>query len=245
MSRQLQERHYPESRFGGFTDCDGTVAFYSRVRALVPAEGTVLDVGCGPGNHSEDAVEFRRHLRDFRCNAREVIGIDVDSLGQSNPTIDRFVLVEEGSAWPLEANSVDLAVADCMLEHVRDPDHFLGECARLIRPGGYLCIRTPYIFSYFGLASLLIPSSARGAVIRRVQTNRKAEDVYPAYYHCNTTRKLRRALSAHGFDACVYGYEAEPSYLSFSSLAYALGVVHQHLAPSFLRVALFAFAARV
>jgi len=29
------ETFYPESRFGGFTQIDGTVAFYSRVQALV------------------------------------------------------------------------------------------------------------------------------------------------------------------------------------------------------------------
>jgi len=40
----------------------------------------------------------------------------------------------------------------------------------------------------------------------------------------------------------VYGYEAEPSYLNFSKLVYAFGVLHQRLAPGFIRPALFAFA---
>jgi len=29
------DKHYPESRFGGFSDIDGTVTFYSRVNALL------------------------------------------------------------------------------------------------------------------------------------------------------------------------------------------------------------------
>ena len=33
-----RERFYPESRFGGFTDIDGTIAFYTRVHSqLTPA----------------------------------------------------------------------------------------------------------------------------------------------------------------------------------------------------------------
>ena len=40
----------------------------------------------------------------------------------------------------------------------------------------------------------------------------------------------------------VYGYDAEPSYLAFSRVAYFLGVLWQRLAPGFLRSAIFAFA---
>jgi hypothetical protein len=42
----------------------------------------------------------------------------------------------------------------------------------------------------------------------------------------------------------VDGYEAEPSYLNFSKLAYALGVWHERLAPRFMRLSIFAFGAR-
>lgn len=47
--RDYMGLYYPESRFGGFTDVDGTVAFYTRVQSLVEAGSVVLDVGCGRG----------------------------------------------------------------------------------------------------------------------------------------------------------------------------------------------------
>ncbi len=59
MTRPLSflERFYPESRFGGFSDLDGTVAFYGRIQALLAAGMTVLDVGCGRGaGLMEDSV---------------------------------------------------------------------------------------------------------------------------------------------------------------------------------------------
>lgn len=61
------ERFYPESRFGGFSDLDGTVAFYGRIQALLDAGMTVLDVGCGRGaGLMEDPVAYRRRLHDLR-----------------------------------------------------------------------------------------------------------------------------------------------------------------------------------
>ena len=111
----------------------------------------------------------------------------------------------------------------------------------MLKPGGYLCIRTPNVLSYVGLISRLVLNRLHGAVVSRVQPSRRAEDVFPTYYRCNTVWRLRRMLARRGFDAVVYGYEAEPSYLNFSKLVYAFGVLHQRLAPRFMRPALFAF----
>ena len=39
----LLEAFYPESKFGGFTDLDGTIRFYLRVNALLEPGFTVVD----------------------------------------------------------------------------------------------------------------------------------------------------------------------------------------------------------
>ena len=44
MTDHLMERFYPESRFGGFTDLGGTVAFYLRVNALAASKDVVLEL---------------------------------------------------------------------------------------------------------------------------------------------------------------------------------------------------------
>lgn len=44
-----KERFYPEARFGGFTDIDGTIAFFNRVNSLIETSSVVLDVGCERG----------------------------------------------------------------------------------------------------------------------------------------------------------------------------------------------------
>lgn len=239
------KRFYPEARFGGYTDIDGTVAFYTRIRALAPAGGVILDVGCGRGAYHEDPVYLHRRVRSWmRDDGARVIGIDVDPAAAGNPAVDEFRLIE-GPEWPVASESVDLAYADFVLEHVEHPNVFFAEAWRVLKPGGHLCIRTTNVTSYVGLVARFVPNRHHSRVNAVVQEGRKAEDVFPTRYRCNTALKIRRQLRRHGFDAVAYGYEAEPSYLSFSILAYALGVVHQKLAPSLIAPSLFVFATKL
>jgi SAM-dependent methyltransferase len=234
------QRFYPESQFGGYSDIDGTVVFFSRVHSLLEPSSVVLDVGCGRGAYGEDRVPFRRNLRILRGKAAKVIGIDVDNGSRGNPFIDEFRLIG-GDSWPVDEHSIDVIVCDQVLEHVTEPDVFFSEARRVLKNSGYLCIRTPNKRSYIGVASRLVPGRWHSRVTGFVQDGRKEEDVFPTFYRCNTVGQVRRLLTRSGFQCVVYGYEAEPSYLSFSTAAYFLGVMHQRLAPRSLRAAIFAF----
>ena len=238
---ELKRRWYPETNFGGFADVDGTVRFYTRVNSLLTESATALDVGCGRGWYEADDVRLRRELRILKGKCMRVVGIDTDPSAEGNPYLDEFRLLSEGTRWPMEDESVDLCLCDYVVEHLEDPSSFFSEAHRVLKQNGVLCIRTPNLASYFGLIAKLVPNRLHLAVTQRVQT--KAEvDSFPTYYRCNTRRALRRALSAGGFDAVVYGFESDPSYLGFSRFLYALGVIHQRYAPSLVKTNLFAFA---
>jgi len=238
---EYQALFYPESRLLGFSGVDGTVAFYVAVNAALRGDDAVLDVGCGRGARADDPVEFRRALATLRGRCRCVLGIDLDPAAATNPTLDEFRLIE-GRRWPVADESIDVCIADWVLEHIDEPDAFFAECRRVLRPGGYLHIRTPNVLSYFGLLSRFIPERRHGAVLRWAQPTRREEDVFPKYYRCNTMRTLRTVLDRHGFTHVVRGYEPEPGYLGFSRVAYALGVLYQRLAPSALRTNLLVHA---
>lgn len=231
---------FPERRFGGFTDVDGTITFFTRVNALLQSSFVVLDVGCGRGAYGEDSVKPRRDLRILRGKVAEVIGIDVDEDARNNPYIDTFRMID-GPRWPVEDSSIDMIVCDNVVEHVEDHCAFFGEIRRVLRGRGLVCIRTPNRWSYICLAAKIIPNKYHSAVLSVVQRGRKSEDVFPTVYRCNSNGALRRMLRRHGFDAVVYGYEAEPAYLAFSKIAFACGVLHQKYAPKFLKPVLFAF----
>jgi ubiquinone/menaquinone biosynthesis C-methylase UbiE len=213
---------YPESRFGEFSRFDGTIGFYARVNELANFDSVVLDIGCGRGVWLNDPVHIRRQLRDFKGRCARIIGADVDSSAAENPSLDEFRLLT-GATWPFEDNSIDVCICDVTIEHVDNIDTFLREAARVVKPGGYMAIRTPNVFSYFGLASRLLPHryhvrlAPRGSIAAE-------KDVFSTFYRCNNKWKLSRALKKAGFDAYVYNYEQEPRYPSFWMPTYALGV---------------------
>ena len=74
-----------------------------------------------------------------------------------------------------------------------------------------------------------------------VQDSRKDEDVFPTVYKCNSIWKLKSIMEKNGFECAIYAYEAEPSYLSFATIAYFFGVLHQRFAPRFFKPVIFAF----
>jgi SAM-dependent methyltransferase len=235
------ETYYPETRFGGFTSVDGTVAFYSRVNALLRTSSVVLDVGCGRGEYAGDTVDFRRNLRILRGKCHQVIGLDVDVAGKSNPFLDEFRPLA-GESWPVADTSVDLVICDQVVEHVQNPIAFFSECFRVLRGGGYLCVRTSNSNSYVGFVARMVPDRLHALVLGKAQKDRKAEDVFPTLYRCNTPSKLRHFLERWEFDCTVSTHESEPAYLWFSRFAYRLGVLHQRFAPRALKPCLFAFA---
>lgn len=230
--------YYPETKFGGLTDIDATVAFFTRVNSLIDSSRVVLDVGCGRGGYGKDPIRVRRELRILRGKCRKVIGIDIDQAAEDNPFLDEFRLIE-GRQWPLEDASVDVCVCDHVLEHVEDPELFFSECRRVIKEGGYLCIRTTNVLGYVGLFSMLIPNRFHAAILGRVGV--KEEDVFPCLYRCNTKRRIRYMLSKYGFEHYVYGYGGQTAYLSFSRFLYQMGVIHQRLAPDGLKIGVHAF----
>lgn len=237
---KFQHIYYPESRFGGYTDIDGSIAFYTRVNSLLKPGDIFLDVGCGRGEYAEDPVVIRRNLRIFKGKCRRVLGMDVDPRASTNPFVDEFHLITEDK-WALKDESVDLCLCDNVIEHIENPYRFLAECTRVLKQGGHLCMRTTNLWSYIGLGSWLLPNRFHAPVLTGMQSLRKSEDVFPTLYRANSVNKLQHLLGRYGFDHCVYGYESEPNYLSFSRPFYFLGVMYQRFAPKRSRSVILAF----
>jgi len=240
-----EEKFYPEREFGGYSRVDGTIAFFGRVQSLLRPDMVVLDVGCGRGEVS-DRLENEpwEKCRVFKGACKKVIGIDVTDAGRQNELIDEFRLID-GDRWPVETASIDLLVAEAVLEHLIDPDVFFAECSRVVKPGGFVCFRTPNKWAYYAIIAAIIPNRLHATVLSKVQPGRLEHDVFPTYYRANTINTLKRLLKNHHFTGCVYRHIAEPSYLQFSQFVYGVGVYMHRWLPQVFWSTLFVFARRL
>jgi len=202
---------YREIAAGGFSRRDGTLQFYARVNALLDGRMIVLDLGAGRGVLSECSAPALRRLVNLRGKARQVVGIDVDPAVSSNPLVDCAV-VYDGQKIPLDSESVDLIVSDHTFEHISDPSIFAREIHRVLKPGGWICARTPYIASLHAIGSMIAGNSRHVRLLKLVQPMREEADVFPTAYLLNSHRAIRRWFPAEKWTNASYTWTPEPSY---------------------------------
>ncbi|HVB81201.1 MAG TPA: class I SAM-dependent methyltransferase [Candidatus Binataceae bacterium] len=237
------EKFYPEVAAGGFSRVDGTVAFYLRVNALVKPDMTVLDLGAGRGSAVADRPsDFKTGLRNFRGKCRKVIGADVDPVVRENQSLDEAAVIGPDGRIPLADGSVDLVFSDFTFEHVADPARFATEIDRLLKPGGWLCARTPNKWGYIAVGARLVPNRSHVKVLGALQPHRKKHDVFPTVYRLNTFGALRRYFPDARWERYAYTQNPEPAYFSDSTLAWGAMIALFKLLPARLGSVLLFFA---
>lgn len=234
------EEYYPESKFGGFSEVDCTIAFYKRVNALIQHDYVILDYGCGRGSYQDDKVKFRRELQIMKGKCQKVIGVDIDDIGYKNPFLDEFYKLDD-KRIPINDHSIDICICDWVLEHIEKPEELFHEFKRIIKPGGYLCIRTVNKWNYISIFARIIPNKMHKKILSFAQPNRDEEDIFPTYYRCNSLFSIRKMLSSISNNYIAYSYESEPAYLNFSKFIFGIGVFFHKISIPFFKHIIFGF----
>lgn len=218
------------SRFYGDPRHDGTRRFYDGVRSALTPQGRVLNLGAGPitGNP----------VRVLRGEVSWVAGADIDTCVLANTELDEAVLIIDGRL-PFADAVFDLVLCDYVFEHVREPEPFLAEAARVLVPGGTLVFRTPNLFHYVALASALTPHTIHTRLANAVRRNPPgSQEPWRTCYRMNSVGRLRRLGQRAGFTRLeVEMVEAEPVYLRFFAPLYLLGVAYERLVNRFAPLA--------
>ena len=215
-----REYYYPEIKAGGFSHVDTTVDFYLRINALLKPEMVVLDFGAGRGaeSESERAVTYAGKLRTIKGKVEKFIGADIDPAVNANPFIDEAIVIIPDAPIPLPDQSIDLIISDWVFEHIENTDFVISELDRILKPGGWICARTPNRWGYIAIAATLIPKKLHRAVLRRVQPKRKEMDVFPKFYKLNTQRSVKKQFEKCNFESFIYTINSEPGYSSNSKM---------------------------
>lgn len=246
MTADVVSKLFPEIAAGGFSRLDGTIQFYNRVNALLRPDMVVLDFGAGRGaGLVENRSEYRRKLQLLRGKVARVIGVDVDPAVRSNPGIDEAIVVAPNDPLPLPDGSVDLVLADFVFEHIEHPDRCASELERILRPEGWICARTPNRLNYVAVAARLIPEKLRAPALRRVQPERKPEDVFPTFYRMNDLGTLRRLFPPGRWRDYSYVISPEPAYVPRRVWAWRMAMLFDSLLPAVLQSNILAFFQKI
>lgn len=223
---------------------DGTVEFFSRVQALLPDQGIVLDLGAGRGKWQEDRCAWRRRLADLRGGNRLVVAADIDDAVWQNAGADAAVLLSRHGGLPFDQGAIGMVVADWVFEHVVDPAVLASELRRTVAPGGWVCARTPNKWGYVGMGARCVPNGNHVELLRRLQPQRAEQDVFSVRYRVNTRSAVRRVFAAADWLDCGYSYNPDPDYVGRSRVARSMVDLWQWAAPKSLATALHIFLQR-
>jgi SAM-dependent methyltransferase len=97
----------------------------------LPLTGRVLDYGCAD-------APYRR----FFAPEAEYVTADLPG----NP--DALLEIQPDGTLPCPGDSFDVVLSTQVLEHVRDPELYLSECFRVLRPGGRILLSTHGMMVY-------------------------------------------------------------------------------------------------
>lgn len=102
--------------------------------------GLLLDVGCGYGFFSREAQRM-----GFVVESIEIAPAERDI---ASAMLDQEPLDVEFEDFPERTRAYDAILMSQVLEHAVDPRAWIAKAARLLRPGGILCVAVPNFSSF-------------------------------------------------------------------------------------------------
>lgn len=195
--------------------------FNEEARRLANEDSVVLHAGCG----ADSSI-------GFRTVARATVGIDLDEWVLHNSDVD-LGIIGDISHLPLADECVDFAVSRWVLEHLRRPDLFIQETARILKPGGCLLVLTPNLYHYFALAVRIVPISIQRWTIQNLLSG-NPDEVFPTFYRANTICRIRSIATKAGLvEVRSHMLEGAPSILRFFLPIYLAGIAYERVVNRF------------
>ncbi|MCC7290136.1 class I SAM-dependent methyltransferase [bacterium] len=111
-------------------------------RFSIPNEAKVLDLGCGRGDM----------FLAFKRLGMNMSGGDIEYLTGSTLTKNDVKIFDfSKDKYPFDDNTFDIVFSKSVIEHLYEPEHFLKEQFRILKPGGRIITLTPDWYSQMKL----------------------------------------------------------------------------------------------
>lgn len=197
----LFSRLFPEDRW------DGIQFYHDTLASHLGSSSRVLDLGCG------DNRDLVRH----QTPNRELWGTDFSQHSEIQRP-EWFRPLDPDGTVPFPDAMFDVIGAKMVLEHVRQPEAFLAEVARLLKPGGHfvaLTVNALHYVTFIARLVSLLPHGVTQGLVHRLY-RRQIEDTFPTVYAMNTVATLKRQARAAGLEVASIVRSANPDYFSFN-----------------------------
>jgi SAM-dependent methyltransferase len=172
------------------------------IRSIEKRKGKLLDVGCGVGFFMDKLEKSGSKL--------EMHGVDYSPYNLKRAKKLGFTFkrcnIEEGI--PYNDGFFDIVYAAELIEHLVNPDYFLGECNRLLKKGGSVIVTTPNLCAWynrllvlFGIQPLFYETSTvspkvGGGPIRFLKQGK----IPVGHIRIFTIRAMKDLLESQGFE---------------------------------------------
>lgn len=132
MSDYLKVCYGEENR--PYTSYPEKLAKYLYDKYKMKNKNNLLEIGCGRGEI----------LKSFKNFGLEVEGVDLSTEAREfNKDIKVQVLDMENDILPYSSNSFDIIFSKSVLEHLSNPDRYMKEAFRVLKPKGILLTLVP------------------------------------------------------------------------------------------------------
>ena len=117
-------------------------------RLEVSAGDTVLDLGCGAGRHTFEALKRGAHVVAADLNLEvlaavaEMVGA-MDAQGEIPPDTSFVALQADALGLPFRSGAFDRVIASEVLEHIPRDEAAMSEITRVLKPGGRAAVTVP------------------------------------------------------------------------------------------------------
>lgn len=213
-------RQWLESLYPAVEGRDPLIRFHRTLARYVDEDAEVLDLGAGAGINPYD----------LKGRVKRIVGVDLDPRVLTNPLLD-VGHIADVTELPFPDESFDVAFSIYVLEHIAQPDVFLREVARVLRPGGYFVSLTPNRHHYVCLAASITPTRFHRWF--NAKRGRAEEDTFPTTYRLNSRRQLEQHARQNGLEVVALdAIEVRPNYLAFSAPTFALGAAYERVVNS-------------
>jgi SAM-dependent methyltransferase len=130
--------------------------------------------------------------------AKFLVGVDVDDGIVRHPRLT-YRVKALGGELPFKNDTFDLVTANMVVEHVNDPEGFLSDIFRVLRPGGHFLFVTPNCLTPMLLAGRIFPDAIKKRVVRFLE-HREFQDIFPTCYRMNQPRTIESYANKTGFE---------------------------------------------